>query len=222
MKRKIPVIICCLLLVIVLTGCGTTKKQDLDTNNLKSDEEETKKELTESEKMIYKVVMLMDEKLAFDTGNYIKGDIPTGEYAFIRFDGSGQYYSEEDESGNIIDNENFDSFGYVEVHEVGDITNRGLLVNVTAFEKLGVGSAKELYEILNEKENYFQSGFYKVGVDIQPGTYILESIGSGYYAVLTGAVGNNEIVNNDSFNGKVTVNLSVNQYLDLSRAKIVQ
>ncbi len=176
------------------------------------------KELTESEKMVLKLSTLMDSKLVIDSGDYVKGDVPAGEYAFIRF-GSGQYYSEEDEAGNIIDNENFDSFGYVKVHEAGDISTRGILVNVTAFEQIGVKSAKELYEILNEKTDWNQSGIYKVGIDIEAGRYTLESLGSGYYAILTGPVGNNDIVDNDNFNGKATVTIKNGQYLQLSRAK---
>ncbi len=60
---------------------------------------------------------------------------------------------------------------------------------------------------------------YKVGIDIEAGRYILESLGSGYYAVLTGPVGNNDIVDNDNFNGKATVTIKNGQYLQLSRAK---
>src|SRR5699024_7869410 len=46
---------------------------------------------TDQEIMLHKLLNLIDEGLAFDTGSYIKGDIPAGEYAFISFDGSGSY-----------------------------------------------------------------------------------------------------------------------------------
>lgn len=177
-----------------------------------------KKELTESDKMTLKLASLMNEKLAFDSGTYIKGEVPAGEYAFIRYSGSGQYYSEEDSAGNIIDNENFDSFGYVKVHAAGNLKTRGVLVNISAFEKLNVTGAKQLYEILNNQSDYHEGGYYKVGVDIPAGQYVLESYGSGYWAIMSGPVGKNEIVKNDNFNGKATVNVRDGQYLTISRS----
>lgn len=177
-----------------------------------------KKELTESDKMTLKIASLMNEKLAFDAGTYIKGEVPAGEYAFIRYSGSGQYYSEEDSAGNIIDNENFDSFGYVKVHAAGNLKTRGVLVNINAFEKLNVTGAKQLYEILNNQSDYHEGGYYKVGVDIPAGQYVLESYGSGYWAIMSGPVGKSEIVKNDNFNGKATVNVRDGQYLTISRS----
>jgi len=88
------------------------------------------------EKMLASINGLIDSGSAFDTGSYVKGDIPKGEYAFVTFDGSGQYYSEEDSAGNIIDNENFDSFGYVYVQGVGNIKSDGVLIKVSSFKKL--------------------------------------------------------------------------------------
>ena len=190
-------------------------------NDNYSEPNDEPKVLTKSEEMIVKLYELIEEKVVFDSGDYVKGEVPSGEYAFIPFGNRG-YYSEEDSAGNIIDNENFSSFGYVKVHEVGDLSTRGVLVSVNSFEKLGVKGAKELYEIVNETSDYYESGFYKVGVDIEPGNYIVESFGSAYYSILTGPVGDNEIVKNDRFNGKATITLKNGQYLELSRAKIIQ
>lgn len=53
-----------------------------------------------------------------------------------------------------MDNENFDSFGYVYVRGAGNIQTRGVLIRVDAFEKLGVKSAKEIYEQLNDATDY--------------------------------------------------------------------
>ena len=195
------------------------EKQENSSNESKKTET---KELTESQKMTTKIVSLMNEKLAFDTGNYIQGDIPAGEYAFVKFNGSGSYYCEKDSAGNIVDNENFDSFGYVKVHSVGNLETRGVLVNISAFEKLGVSGAKQIYEILNDQKDWNQSGYYKVGVDIPQGSYVVESIGSGYYAIMTGPVSDSEIVDNDNFNGRSSINITNGQYLNLHRAKISQ
>lgn len=183
---------------------------------------EREMDLAPKEQMFSDVVELIDQGLAFDTGSYIKGDIPEGEYAFITFEGSGEYYSEEDASGNIIDNENFSSFGYVQVHEAGNVETRGVLVKVEALEELGVSGAKELYEIMNGIENYSDSGWYKVGVDIEPGEHIIESYGSGYVAIVSGPVGNYDIIKNDNFDGQYSVNLQEGQFLNISRATIVE
>ncbi len=179
-------------------------------------------ELTEREQMIENILDLIDEGLAFDTGSYVKGDIPKGEYVFVTFDGSGSYYSEEDSSGNIIDNENFESFGYVEVHEAGNIQSDGALIGVDSLDDLDVTGAKELYEVLNEVEEYEDSGWYKVGIDIEPGEYTIESYGTGYVASMSGPVGNNSINQNENFEGRYSINLNEGDYLVVSRATIAE
>lgn len=218
----LPIVL--IIIFFIATPIDTDVDYDDNTSNNNSEtvKEKDNKELTESEKMIIKISSLFDEKLAFDTGSYIQGDIPAGEYAFVKFSGSGSYYEEEDAAGNIIDNENFDSFGYVKVHSTGNLETDGVLVNIIAFEKLEVSGAKELYEILNDKKDWNQSGHYKVGVDIEPGKYILESIGSGYWEIASGPIGASDIVDNDNFNGRSTVNVKNGQYLQLSRAQFTK
>jgi hypothetical protein len=194
---------------------------NIDTDGANSSTETPIIEKTPQQQMLSSIVDLMSDDLAFDTGNYIAGDIPKGDYAFVKFDGSGSYYSEEDAAGNIVDNENFDSFGYATVHAVGNLETQGVLVNVTALEQLGVTGAKELYEILNEQTDYSQSGMYKIGVDLPAGKYTLESIGgSGYVAILSGPVSNNKIIDNENFDGKYSVNVRDGQYLQVSKAMI--
>ncbi len=119
----------------------------------------------------------------------------------------GPNYCEKDASETIIDNENFDSFGYVKVHSAGNLTTSGALISISAFDKLGVSGAKEIYEKLNGQVDYNQSGYYKVDVDIPFGKYVVESINQGYYAIMSGPVGKSNIVNNDNFSGKATINL---------------
>lgn len=182
--------------------------------------QETSVEETTQEKTFESISKLIDSKQAFDTGSYIKGDIPKGEYAFISFDGSGKYYSEEDAAGNIIDNENFDSFGYVYVHAAGNIETQGVLIKIGAFKQLEAKGAKEIYEKLNNVKEYKRSAWYKVGSDISPGQYTIESLGQGYVAVMSGPVGNNDIIDNNNFNGKYSVNVQKGQYLQVSRGEI--
>lgn len=233
--KTLQIVLPAVLIIILAIVSPTNEKSDnsyssssnnssetTTSNNPPETPKEEKKELTESEKMIMKILVLVDEGLAFDTGDYIKGDIPAGEYAFVKFSGSGSYYSEEDGSGNIIDNENFDSFGYVKVHAAGNLTTNGVLINVSAFEKLEVSGAKQIYEILNEQTDYNEAGYYKVGFDIPEGQYVIESYGSGYWAIMTAPVGSNDIIDNDNFNGRASINVKNGQYLEVSRAKITQ
>lgn len=225
--KTLQVLLPVFLFIVFFLATPATSDEDNNHVSSNNDYYETtkkgeKKALTESEKMIVKISSLVDEGLAFDSGDYIKGDIPAGEYAFIKFSGSGEYYSEEDSAGNIIDNENFDSFGYVKVHAAGNLTTRGVLVSINAFERLEVTGAKQLYEILNNQTDYNEGGYYKVGIDIPAGQYILESYGSGYWAVMTGPVGASDIVDNDNFNGRVSVNIKNGQYLTISRATYIQ
>lgn len=225
MKKKILSTFLIFLLTITFTACGSSKSDryynDSSNNDTINDEIETK-EPTESDIMISKISKLIDEKQAFDAGSYIKGDIPADEYAFIKFSGSGSYYCEKDGAGNIVDNENFDSFGYVKVHAVGNLETDGVLIKTSAFDKLGVKGAKEIYEKLNDQSDWNQSGYYKVGTDIEAGKYVVESMGSGYWAIMTGPISNSDIVDNDNFNGKATINLSNGRYLKLSKATITK
>ncbi|NIK10911.1 membrane lipoprotein lipid attachment site-containing protein [Alkalibacillus almallahensis] len=205
-----------------------TTDADTETDSETSNETDTSTEevepveLTEAEKTTRDLVSLMEEENVYDAGSYVEGDIPKGEYAFVRFSGSGQYYGEEDTNGNIIGNHNFDSFGYVHVHNAGNITASAILVGIDELEELGVSGAKELYEKLNNESDYKQSGFYKVGTDIEPGEYTIESVGQAYVSVLSGPVSNNEIVQNNNFNGKYSVNVKEGQYLNISGGKIIE
>ncbi|WHX98013.1 hypothetical protein [Neobacillus sp. DY30] len=199
------------------------KKADEEAAKKKADEEAKKEaEKTPQQKMIENITGLFALKQAFDTGSYIKGDIPAGEYAFISFSGSGKYYAEKDPAGNIIDNENFDSFGYVYVNDAGNIETQGVLINIAAFGTLGVSGAKQIYEIVNNVQDYKDSAWYKVGVDIPPGQYVIESYGQGYVAVMAGPVGKSDIVDNENFNGRYTTNVTNGQYLQISKGKIAQ
>lgn len=177
---------------------------------------------TEKQEYLSKLVTLIKNKKAFDSGNYVKGDIPPGEYVFSKYENSGSYYEEDDSAGNILDNKNFMSFGYVKVHGAGNLETKGVLVSMEGMKELGLNGAKELYEKLNNEKDWNQSGIYKVGTDIKSGTYLLESTGSAYYEVMSGPVGESEIVNNENFKGRVNVTVENGQYLDVSRATIAK
>jgi hypothetical protein len=196
------------------------KKAEEEAAAKKKAEEEAKK--TPQQQMFEKISGLFASKQAFDTGSYIKGDIPAGEYAFISFDGSGKYYCENDSANNILDNENFDSFGYVYVNSVGNLETQGVLISTNAFQTLGVTGAKQIYEIVNNVQNFKESGYYKVGLDIPAGQYTIQSTGQGYVANMSGPVGKSDINDNENFNGKYSVTVTNGQYLQISHGLLLQ
>lgn len=240
MKFKLKNVLITGAILVVVGGCvnqfsndSTEEKTDkvaVSENNDNAQQSETKKEvkeekpkqLTKKEKVFNKIEKLMKSKKAFDAGSYIKGDIPVGEYAFVQYDGSGQYFGESKTNGDIIANENFDNFGYAYVSGGGNIENAALMVNVKSLKYLGVKGAKELFEILNDEKNFKGSGYYKVGTDIKPGTYIFESVdgADGYVSVESGAVGHSDIINNENFNGRYSTAARTGQYLVVSSADI--
>jgi hypothetical protein len=164
---------------------------------------------------------VMDELVsagqAFEPGSYAKGTIPKGEYAYV---GTSEGYFEEGLNGQIIDNENFPSFGYVFVHGIGDVKTDGYLFSSAALSKLGYTSASDVYRSLTKQETYNFSGTYKVGADLPAGEYVIESAGKAYVSVNSGPLGNSEIVWNDNFNGTKSANLTNGQYIELNNASI--
>lgn len=223
MKQKLTAVLC-LIMTILFSACNTNTTADkhvpTSTPQITASPTFTPEPIfSEREEMILTIGVLFDNDLAFDVGDYIPGDIPKGEYAFIGINNS-KYYCEKDIAGSIIDNENFQSFGYVYVHGVGNVETDGVLVRVEALDILEVSGAKELYEILTEQSDYNQGGMYKIGIDIPAGLYTLESTGNAYMALLSGPVGNNKIINNDNFNGRKQISTQNGQYLDLYKAII--
>lgn len=164
-----------------------------------------------------KVEDLIAKGEIYNPGTYAQGRIAPGEYAFVSE--RGGYFSEE-KNGQILDNANFPSFGYVYVHGVGDVTTRGILFSKKALAELGYSGAKSVYEALTKTSGHRFSGTYLVGSDLPPGRYVLESTGSAYVAVNTGPVGKAKILQNDNFNGSKTVSVASGQYLEVSRATI--
>ena len=204
------------------TTANSAEQSQQENSDNNKDEEVVVEEKSPEERMKEDILGLISSGKAYDAGSYVSGDIPQGEYVFMPFSGGGKYYSEEDGAGNIIDNENFDSFGYVYVHGAGNISTRGVLIPLASLESLGVSGAKDVYEKMNGMTAYSQSAMYRIGMDLNPGQYIIQSQGSAYVAVLTGPVGNNDIVDNENFNGRHSVSVQSGQYLSISRGEITQ
>lgn len=217
------------ILIIIFSPSSENTQNNNDSTEVKNSTSETSSENSKNSqsespksKLLSSILNLTQNKKAFDTGSYAVGEIPTGEYAFVSISSGSSYYSEKDASGNIIDNENFDSWGWIYVNGVGNIDTRGILVKESDFSSLGVSSAKEIYLILNELDNtYNQSGYYKVGVDINEGTHNLTSIGGqGYVSIESGPLGNSDIIDNEIFNGNYSINITNGQYIKVSKSSI--
>lgn len=166
--------------------------------------------------MLAKIIAAIDTGDAFDTGTYVAGDIPAGNYAFVGIGEGTHYYSEEDATGNIIDNENFDSFGYVHVWAKGDIDAQGVLVSMDYLPSLGVSGAKQLWETVNGHSDWMGAGWYLAGSDIKAGKYTITAVGDGYGAVMSGPVGKNDIIDNEIIDGKWSTSVKSGQYLVVS------
>ena len=76
---------------------------------------------------------------------------------------------------------------------------------------------------MNDLTNYNQSGYYKVGTDIEAGNYIVESIGSeGYYSIKSGPVSGGKILDNDFVDGRASIKLKNGQYIEISKLELIK
>src|SRR5699024_1091995 len=158
-------------------------------NETKEDENENK-EITNKDELLDAMKPLIEEGLIFDIGDYKKGEVPKGEYAIVGTNGDNAYFSEYDEHDNVVENKNFNNFGYAYVSGAENLSVSGGLISLEALERMGISGAKEFYEIFHDQEEEFkEAGYYKVGVDIKAGEYTVESIRyEGLVGIKEGAV----------------------------------
>lgn len=220
-------------LALLLAGCGAdsfqpsepaeaSKEAEVAADSETAAAEEVVEE-TPVQKTLNELVTLVESGKAFDVGSYIPGDIPEGEYAFIPLTADGGYFAEKEMSGDILDNENFDSFGYVYVAGVGNVQTDGVLIKEEDVTALGFANAKELFELLTSTDLQMGSAYYKVGKDIPAGTYVATAeAGDGYVAIMSGPIGKSDIVDNEIFTGRFQFTVQDGQYLKLSDATIEQ
>lgn len=156
---------------------------------------------------------------AFPPMSYAQGQIPAGTYVFMSERGG---YFEEGLNGEIHANNNFSSFGYVQVNGVGNITTRGYLINLEFFKESGFETPLAMYEKITNQSDYSLSGMYKVGLDIPPGRYLVTSLGTAYVSINKGPVGREEIIENDNFQGSKIFNVRAGNYLNIQRSKFTK
>lgn len=144
----------------------------------------------------------------YENSTYKIGDtMPEGEYVLFATSGMGYFKVSSDSSGDsIICNDNFEYNAIVKV-------NKGEYLELSRCYAEPINSARNV--------STTGSGTFKVGTHLKAGEYKLESVGysSGYYCVY-GDNRQQNIINNDNFEGTAYVTVREGQYLLLSRCKI--
>ena len=207
-QNKIPIyIISGLLLVVCLIFGARYSKQK------KNDELWKQYKMSQSSDYDYPNY---NKKSSFDYSSLHKyenstykvgSDMPAGEYVIFATDGSGYFCLSSDSSGNsIIANDNFDYNSIITIEE-------GEYLKLSRCYAEPISSAGDI--------NTKGPAMYKIGKHLKSGEYKLEAIGSsGYYCVYSDNK-QNEIYDNDNFDGTTYVYVSDGQYLKLSRCRII-
>src|SRR5690349_6616762 len=81
-------VITSIIMLPIIIGVATAEpepSQPPASSNQKVEKKETVKKETPKESFSDKLLGLISSKKAFDSGSYVKGDIPKGEYAFVSF-----------------------------------------------------------------------------------------------------------------------------------------
>lgn len=144
----------------------------------------------------------------YENSTYKIGDtMPEGEYVLFATSGNGYFELSSDSSGNsIICNENFDYNSIITVYN-GE------------YLKLNRCYAEPIDSAGNVSTT--GTGMFKIGKHLKAGEYKLEANGSysGYYCIY-GDDRQDDIVDNDNFEGTAYVTVRNGQYLLLNRCKI--
>lgn len=115
---------------------------------------------------------------AFKPGDYRIGQIPVGTYVWLKPLENGHSFQENGPDENLVTLENFDSFGYIHVNGIGNISTQGWLIKPPTILKSEYRSALRFYIAHRDLKSYNFSGMYHVGTDIQPGIYVFKKVGS--------------------------------------------
>ena len=168
-----------------------------------------------------KVTCIVNVKRKTDTVPYkiygestyrVGSTIPAGQYAlFTTGSISGYFQISSDSTGSlssIIANDNFDYNSIITV-------KTGQYLKLLRCKAIPIVHAKISPNV--------KGGMYRVGIDIKPGEYMLESTSSirGYYEISSSDSHSlNDIVANDNFSGVAYITVENGQYLKLNRCKL--
>lgn len=144
----------------------------------------------------------------YENSTYKIGDtMPAGEYVLFATSGNGYFELSSDSLGDsIICNENFEYNSIITV-------NRGEYLKLSRCYAEPIDSAGDV--------STSGTGMFKIGTHLSAGEYKLEATGtaSAYYCIY-GDGRQDDIVDNDNFEGTAYVTVRNGQYLLLSRCKI--
>ena len=133
---------------------------------------------------------------------------------------NGEEFKPKDANGNDVMTFTYQGTTYAPLRALAEAY--GLEVGYDAARKMAtVGEVKPLTSDQTALAIYssYDSGNYKVGVDIPAGKYVLipnQSDASAYFSYSTDPNGN-DIIENDNFEGNSIIEIKNNEYLDLSR-----
>jgi hypothetical protein len=145
-------------------------------------------------------------------GRYLVGtDIPAGLYYIEATNGFGFYEVASDSSGSfesIITNDIFSTWSFIEVKD-GEFLY---------FERAKAAPSSDIVPITARGD-----GIYRVGYDIPPGTYTLQSTTAylAYAAVLKSTRGSGNIIENELFEGQYSISAQIGEFLEVSNAEII-
>ncbi len=211
--KKLAICIC-LAMVILLVACSQTKeskKTEPEATTVSAKQSSTTTTTT-TKKTTTTTTTTEPEIESYPPGQYKVGlDFPEGLYYLISPESRGYFAVTSDANGdNILFNDNFGFLAYVELREGEYIeASRAYILD-----------ASEYRPIISDDLSKLEDGMYMVGRDIPAGEYKLKSPEdrSAYYAIIDAR---HEIKSNNNFDGTTYVNVSVGDYLYLSRAKII-
>lgn len=137
----------------------------------------------------------------------VGSDIPAGEYLFVITDTSGGYVcvSADSNKDDIIENEIVELCWFATVED-----GQYLEVRDCAFLHA------ELATLNINADGSFNSGMYRVGIDIPAGEYKLASEDDGYWCIYKSSDLPLDIVSNDLFDSSSYVTVKDGQYLKIS------
>lgn len=137
----------------------------------------------------------------------VGSDIPAGEYLFVITDTSGGYVcvSADSNKDDIIENEIVELCWFATVEDGHYLEVRDCAFVHAEFATLNINA-----------DGSFNSGMYRVGIDIPAGEYKLTAEDDGYWCIYKNSELPLDIVSNDLFESSAYVTVKEGQYLKTS------
>lgn len=206
------------LILTIVFGLSYENKKEKQTNTPSSNQQEPTQLLESDPGQVLgeeptPTSIQLEDITNYEEGQYKVGtDIPVGEYVLLATDNSGYFSVSSDANGSdILFNDNFETNSIITVKK-NEYLKLSRCIALPAIEYYK-------YFVINT-ERY--GTMLKVGKDIKPGEYKLETNGSsGYYCIYDNSR-HGDIVANDNFDNSCYVSVESGQYIILSNCRIIQ